>query len=102
MKQTSNNEVLQSVGMFLRPTLEINPKHEIILSLNKLKDSNKDIAELLLHQLYGNAMITAGLMDDPREMVGRLNQLLTEFGKQLTSEVSEEDDTIVIEDDGQK
>lgn len=27
-------------------------------------------------QIYENAMITAGLVDDPRPMVGRLNQLL--------------------------
>lgn len=27
-------------------------------------------------QIYENAMITAGLIDDPRPMVGRLNQLL--------------------------
>lgn len=27
-------------------------------------------------QIYENAMITAGLVDDPRPMVGRLNHLL--------------------------
>lgn len=29
-----------------------------------------------LFQLYDNAMINAGLTDDPRSMVGRLNELL--------------------------
>ena len=31
---------------------------------------------LIAFQIYENAMITAGLIDDPRPMVGRLNQLL--------------------------
>lgn len=30
------------------------------------------------HQIYDNAMITAGLNDDPRPMISRLNQLLTQ------------------------
>ena len=29
-----------------------------------------------IFQLYENAMINAGLMEDPRSMVGRLNELL--------------------------
>jgi hypothetical protein len=32
----------------------------------------------LLLQIYDNALITAGLMDDPRSMVNRLNDVLTE------------------------
>lgn len=30
----------------------------------------------LAFQIYDNAMIAAGLVDDPRPMVGRLNDLL--------------------------
>lgn len=30
----------------------------------------------LAFQIYENAMIAAGLVDDPRSMVGRLNHLL--------------------------
>ncbi|XP_029644161.1 heat shock protein 75 kDa, mitochondrial [Octopus sinensis] len=60
----------------LQPTLEINASHPLIKHLFSLKTQNPDLADLLIHQLYDNAMINAGLTDDPRAMVGRLNELL--------------------------
>ncbi|XP_053398776.1 heat shock protein 75 kDa, mitochondrial-like [Mercenaria mercenaria] len=60
----------------LQPTLEINPSHSLIKQLNKLQSSDPYLAKLLAEQLYDNAMVTAGLLDDPRSMVSRLNQLL--------------------------
>ncbi|XP_077414720.1 heat shock protein 75 kDa, mitochondrial [Vanacampus margaritifer] len=64
-------------AQILQPTLEINSGHELIKKLHALKDSNNELAALLLEQIYDNAMITAGLNDDPRPMVSRLNELLT-------------------------
>ncbi|MBN3322750.1 TRAP1 protein, partial [Atractosteus spatula] len=64
-------------AQILQPTLEINAGHDLIKKLNELKDSNSDLAQLLLEQIYDNAMIAAGLNDDPRPMIGRLNELLT-------------------------
>ncbi|XP_076998090.1 heat shock protein 75 kDa, mitochondrial isoform X2 [Tamandua tetradactyla] len=61
----------------LQPTLEINPRHMLIKKLNELRDSEPELAQLLVDQIYDNAMITAGLTDDPRPMVGRLTELLT-------------------------
>uniref|UniRef100_A0AAA9TAG7 Heat shock protein 75 kDa, mitochondrial n=1 Tax=Bos taurus TaxID=9913 RepID=A0AAA9TAG7_BOVIN len=63
-------------AQLLQPTLEINPRHVLIKKLSQLRDSEPDLAQLLVDQIYENAMITAGLIDDPRPMVGRLNQLL--------------------------
>ncbi|XP_013390850.1 heat shock protein 75 kDa, mitochondrial [Lingula anatina] len=60
----------------LQATLEINPKHPIIRKLSTLKDSNPDLANLLADQIFDNALVAAGLVDDPRSMLGRLNQLL--------------------------
>ncbi|XP_046325798.2 heat shock protein 75 kDa, mitochondrial-like [Haliotis rufescens] len=60
----------------LQPTLEINPSHTLIKKLYALSSSDPTLATLLAEQLYENAMINAGLIDDPRTMVGRLNQLL--------------------------
>ena len=34
---------------------------------------------IISFQLYDNAMITAGLMDDPREMLGRLKSFLSDI-----------------------
>uniref|UniRef100_A0A8C2ZF48 TNF receptor-associated protein 1 n=1 Tax=Cyclopterus lumpus TaxID=8103 RepID=A0A8C2ZF48_CYCLU len=64
-------------AQILQPTLEINSGHDLIKKLQALKDSNSDLAGLLLEQIYDNAMITAGLNDDPRPMISRLNDLLT-------------------------
>ncbi|XP_068605610.1 heat shock protein 75 kDa, mitochondrial [Brachionichthys hirsutus] len=64
-------------AQILQPTLEINAGHDLIKKLQALKDSDSELAALLLEQIYDNAMITAGLNDDPRPMISRLNDLLT-------------------------
>nr|XP_040046781.1 heat shock protein 75 kDa, mitochondrial-like isoform X3 [Gasterosteus aculeatus aculeatus] len=64
-------------AQILQPTLEINAGHDLIKKLQALKDTNSELAGLLLEQIYDNAMITAGLNDDPRPMISRLNDLLT-------------------------
>ncbi|KAJ8251504.1 hypothetical protein GJAV_G00222070 [Gymnothorax javanicus] len=64
-------------AQILQPTLEINTGHDLIKKLHALKDSNPDLSQLLLEQIYDNAMIAAGLNDDPRPMISRLNDLLT-------------------------
>ncbi|KAL4686048.1 hypothetical protein H8959_001645 [Pygathrix nigripes] len=63
-------------AQLLQPTLEINPRHVLIKKLNQLRASEPGLAQLLVDQIYENAMIAAGLVDDPRPMVGRLNELL--------------------------
>uniref|UniRef100_A0A665V831 Histidine kinase/HSP90-like ATPase domain-containing protein n=1 Tax=Echeneis naucrates TaxID=173247 RepID=A0A665V831_ECHNA len=64
-------------AQILQPTLEINAGHDLIKKLHALKDTDSELAGLLLEQIYDNAMITAGLNDDPRPMISRLNDLLT-------------------------
>ena len=56
--------------------LVINPGHELIKNLNKLKSSNSDLAKLVTDQIYDNALLTSGLLDDTREMVGRVYKIL--------------------------
>jgi len=84
VKSGPNSELLNMKFDVLQPTVEINPSHEVIRALYKLKSTNPMLAELLANQLFDNAMITAGLMDDPREMVGRLNSLLSKVLTRLT------------------
>ncbi|XP_069502954.1 heat shock protein 75 kDa, mitochondrial isoform X1 [Ambystoma mexicanum] len=64
-------------AQIMQPTLEINTGHPLIKKLVQLRDSEPDLARLVLDQIYENAMITAGLNEDPRPMVSRLNELLT-------------------------
>ncbi|XP_054848644.1 heat shock protein 75 kDa, mitochondrial [Eublepharis macularius] len=63
-------------AQILQPTLEINTGHPLIKKLSQLRTSHPDLAQMLLDQIYDNAMIAAGLNDDPRPIVNRLNCLL--------------------------
>ncbi|XP_077173294.1 heat shock protein 75 kDa, mitochondrial isoform X2 [Paroedura picta] len=64
-------------AQILQPTLEINTGHPLIKKLSQLRTTYPDLAQMLLDQIYDNAMIAAGLNDDPRPIVNRLNTLLT-------------------------
>lgn len=58
------------------PDLEINPDHPIIVRLNAIRGENADLASQIASQVFDNAMVGAGLMEDPRTMLTRLNALL--------------------------
>lgn len=61
--------------------LEINSGHAIIKGLDALREPKPELAAMLAAQLFDNAMITAGLLEDnqSRQMVARLNSLLEEL-----------------------
>jgi TNF receptor-associated protein 1 len=79
--------------------MEINPSHPLIVKLNEARVSNPETAKVVLDQvchrhrpathvmsthvvvvvvvqIFDNALIAAGLLDDPRSMIPRLNTLL--------------------------
>ena len=60
--------------------LEINPSHPIIKKLHAASTSGdedmKVVGELVAAQVLDNALIAAGLVDDPRSMLPRLNDIL--------------------------
>ena len=63
--------------------LEINPKHRIIRKLSAASTSETGssaqlVAELVAGQLFDNCLVAAGLVDDPRSMLPRLNKILEE------------------------
>jgi len=60
----------------LNPELHINPKHTIIQKLHKLRDTDDELARLVVHQLFDNSMIEAGLLQDARSVASRVNELL--------------------------
>ncbi|PRD27630.1 UNVERIFIED_CONTAM: Trap1 [Trichonephila clavipes] len=60
----------------LEPTLELNLSHPIIKKLSLLQNENLKLAELLAHQVFDAAMVSAGLVDDPRKITTNLNELL--------------------------
>jgi len=61
--------------------MEINPSHPIITSLNQTRNENPDLAKIVAEQLHDNALVAAGIMEDPRVMLERLNRLLEEAMK---------------------
>ncbi len=60
----------------LRVNLEINPRHAVIKRLFETHTANPERAQLVAEQLLDNALISAGLLDDPTTMITRLNKLL--------------------------
>ncbi len=56
--------------------LEINPRHQLIHRLASGRTKNPDVAKLVARQMLDNALISAGLLEDPREMVQRMYQLM--------------------------
>jgi TNF receptor-associated protein 1 len=56
--------------------LEINPAHPIISRLDAMRQKDADLAANVAEQLLDNARVAAGLLEDPRTMLNRLNQLL--------------------------
>ena len=71
MMQGPENEVPASKVKF-----QINPRHSIIHGLNKLMEKDEPTAILVANQLLDNALASANLLDDPREMIQRSYQTL--------------------------
>ena len=67
----------------LQPHFEINIKHPLIKKLAKLKDTDTQLATMITEQLFSNAMVIAGLEQDTRSVVSRLNDLLTKAVEKL-------------------
>jgi molecular chaperone HtpG len=56
--------------------LEINPRHPLIRKLSDASQSNPELAGLVSRQLLDNALIAAGLLDDARDTISRMNALM--------------------------
>lgn len=56
--------------------LQINRKHPIIVGLETLRTTDSSLAESVAEQIMDNALIQAGLVDDSRSMIPRLNKLI--------------------------
>ena len=72
MMQLMNKEAL-NVGAKI---FEINPSNGLIKRLNELRKTDDEFAKLAAEQIFANALMAAGLVDDPRVLVERMNQIL--------------------------
>jgi molecular chaperone HtpG len=55
---------------------EINPAHPIIARLDAMRAQDAALAGSVAEQMLDNARVAAGILEDPRAMLTRLNQLL--------------------------
>ena len=56
--------------------LEINPRHSLIRKLSESCEANPEVAKLVAQQLLDNSLIAAGLLEDARDTVSRMNELM--------------------------
>eukprot|EP00042_Codosiga_hollandica_P045596 m.465976 g.465976 ORF g.465976 m.465976 type:complete len:696 (-) comp57057_c0_seq1:99-2186(-) len=73
LRKTWNPELFSHIPA---QKFEINPAHPLIVQLNAVRKSNADTAKAVTQQIFDNALMVAGLFDEPGSMVPRLNTLL--------------------------
>jgi TNF receptor-associated protein 1 len=56
--------------------LEINPKHILIRDLAAAREANAESAQLVAEQMLDNALLSAGLLDDPQMLIGRTQKIM--------------------------
>jgi HSP90 family molecular chaperone len=56
--------------------VEINPKHAVIVGIHDTVKREPVLARVLAEQVYDNCLVAAGLLDDSRSMLPRLNDIL--------------------------
>ncbi len=60
----------------LRVNLELNPRHPVIKRISTARTESPEKAALVAEQILDNALIAAGLLEDPTKMVARIYKLL--------------------------
>ena len=58
--------------------LELNPSSPVICHLYRAWDANKEIAPEIAQQIFDNACISAGIVDDFSPLLKRMNKLMEE------------------------
>ncbi len=69
----ATNQDMQNFG---NKNLEINTGHSLIKNLAALKEKDEPFAKSIVEQIFDNALIQAGLMVEPRQMVDRTYKIL--------------------------
>lgn len=61
----------------LKVELELNPRHPLIHKINKLRESDTDLAKMLVAQLHDNALLAAGLLESKKDLIQRNYDLMS-------------------------
>ncbi|MFV0416330.1 MAG: molecular chaperone HtpG, partial [Chthoniobacterales bacterium] len=68
-------------GLPMKQNLEINPNHPMMIGLASTREKSPEISKQVAEQIYDNALISAGLLEDPQAMLARINSLLEQLVK---------------------
>lgn len=68
----------QDAGVPTEVLFEVNPRHPLMVNLNQQRESNADLAKMIALQAFDNSMVAAGLMEDPKDMVTRMYDILAQ------------------------
>lgn len=74
MVEQANNRDTGSYRDLPPQILEFNPNHPLIVALHSLR--GEDRAKFVAEQMFDNALVAAGLLEDPRSMLSRLNNIM--------------------------
>ena len=61
-------------------SLAINPRHPLIKKLAQIQEKDTDLAELVAKQIFDSARLASGLLEEPKDIVQRMYQLLEKIG----------------------
>jgi HSP90 family molecular chaperone len=67
--------------------VEINPAHPVIIGIYNIRQQEPTLAKVLAEQVFDNCLMAAGLLDDGRSMLPRLNDLMAALVKDASSEL---------------
>ena len=56
--------------------IQVNPKHPVIVGLFDIIETQPALAKVLAEQVFDNCLVAAGLLDDSRTMIPRINDIL--------------------------
>ena len=56
--------------------LEINPRHTLVRALHGAKDDRPEFAKLVAEQVLDNALVAAGLLEEGKDMVSRVYEIM--------------------------
>lgn len=79
MMQMVNDRAGQELSGLSKHVMEINPNHSIIVDLNALREVDDALAKKVARQIYTNATVAAGLVEDGRSILSGLNEILAEL-----------------------
>ncbi|XP_063900342.1 TNF receptor-associated protein 1 homolog, mitochondrial-like [Zophobas morio] len=65
----------------IKVNFEINLNHDLIKNILELRNKDEALARHLALQVFNNALISAGLVDDPRSLLPSINSLLEAITK---------------------